>query len=44
VRDRYPDSRVMGYPFDCPFRDRSLDGTIVAQANMVTRDITIRWV
>jgi hypothetical protein len=44
ARDRYPDSRAMGYPFDRPFRDRSIAETIAAQANMATRDITIRWV
>jgi hypothetical protein len=40
-RDRYPDSRPMGYPFDAPFRERTIDATIAAQPNMATRDITI---
>jgi tyrosinase len=44
ARDRYPDSRPMGYPFDAPFRDRSIGQTIAEQPNMATRDVVIRWV
>jgi tyrosinase len=42
ARDNYPDSRPMGYPFDRPFRDKTVAETIAAQDNMATRDITIR--
>jgi hypothetical protein len=42
ARDNYPDSRPMGYPFDRPFRDKTVAETIAAQANMATRDITIK--
>lgn len=41
-RDKYPDSRPMGYPFDAPF-SQSIPKTIAAAPNMATRDITIRW-
>lgn len=41
-RDKYPDSRPMGYPFDAPF-SQSIAETIAAAPNMATRDITIRW-
>lgn len=44
ARDRYPDTRPMGYPFDSPFRDRSIAETIAAHPSMATRDIVIRWV
>ncbi|HYP39696.1 MAG TPA: tyrosinase family protein [Chloroflexia bacterium] len=44
VRNRYPDRRAMGYPFDRPFpANRTLAQTVAAQQNMATRDITIRW-
>ena len=42
-RDRYPDSRPMGYPFDAPFREKTIEQTIAGQPNMATRDITITW-
>jgi hemocyanin-like protein len=41
ARDRYPDKRDMGYPFDRPFADPVRD-TIMANSNMAFRDITIR--
>ena len=45
TRDRYPDRRGMGYPFDRPFSaERSIMQTIVEQDNMAARDITIQWV
>jgi tyrosinase len=44
AKDRYPDSRFMGYPFDRPFGNSSIAQTITAQNNMATRDITIRLV
>ncbi len=44
ARDRYPDVRGMGYPFDRPFpKDRSTTQTINSQKNMAALDITIRW-
>ena len=46
ARDRYPDRRPMGYPFDRPFPDaegRSIPEVIAGQINMAARDITIRW-
>ena len=45
ARDRYPDSRGMGYPFDRPFSNgQSILQTIRAHNNMAARDIKIRWV
>jgi len=45
AKDRYPDRRGMGYPFDRPFpAGRSIAQTIAARDNMATRDVTIRWV
>jgi len=45
ARDRYPDQRAMGYPFDRPLPAGSSIAQIVAgQENMATRDITIKWV
>lgn len=38
----YPDSKPMGYPFDRPFKERSIAETIAAQPNMATRDFKIR--
>jgi hypothetical protein len=43
ARDRYPDTRPMGYPFDRPFGpDRTIAQFVAAQPNVATRDITIR--
>lgn len=43
-RDRYPDTRPMGYPFDRPLADdRTISQLVAAQPNLATRDITIRW-
>jgi tyrosinase len=45
AKDRYPDSRAMGYPFDRPFpAGQSIAQTIAAQNNIATRDITIKSV
>lgn len=41
-RDKYPDTRPMGYPFDAPF-SQPIAKTVAATPNMATRDITIRW-
>ncbi len=44
ARDRYPDNRPMGYPFDRPLPpDQTIAQLVAAQPNMATRDITIRW-
>jgi tyrosinase len=43
TKDRYPDRRAMGYPFDRPFAaGRSISQTILGQENMAARDIMIR--
>jgi tyrosinase len=49
AKDKYPDKRGMGYPFDRPFRPvrppaTPIATTIATQPNMATRDITIMWV
>jgi hypothetical protein len=45
AKDKYPDSRGMGYPFNRPFpASRTIAQTIAAQNNMAARDITIRLV
>ncbi|MBV9229998.1 MAG: hypothetical protein JOZ18_11845 [Chloroflexi bacterium] len=45
AKDKYPDSRAMGYPFDRPFNaGRGIAQTIAAHDNMAARDITIKWV
>ncbi len=41
-KQNYPDARVMGYPFDRPFRDKSIADVIRDQPNMATRDVTIK--
>jgi hypothetical protein len=41
-KQNYPDARSMGYPFDRPFKDRTIDDVIRAQDNMATRDVTIQ--
>ena len=45
AKDKYPDSRGMGYPFNLPFpAGQTIAQTIAAQNNMAARDITIRLV
>ena len=45
AKDKYPDSRDMGYPFDRPFpAGRSIMQIIGTQNNMAARDFTIKWV
>jgi tyrosinase len=45
AKDRYPDSRGMGYPFNLPFpAGQTIAQTITAQKNMAARDITIKLV
>ena len=44
-KDRYPDRRSMGYPFDRPFSaGHSLAQTLAGGDHLATRDIVIRWV
>jgi hypothetical protein len=39
----YPDDRVMGYPFDRPFKNgEDIAPIVAAQANMATRDVIIQ--
>jgi tyrosinase len=42
ARDRYPDSRSMGYPCDRPF-SRSIEEVIAGQSHIAARTFTIRW-
>jgi hypothetical protein len=46
AKQDYPDERPMGYPFDRPFENGGDDvaPTVVAQANIATRDVVIRAV
>ncbi|GAC1349830.1 MAG: hypothetical protein NVSMB27_26610 [Ktedonobacteraceae bacterium] len=45
AKDKYPDSRGMGYPFNVPFpTGQTIAQTIAAQNNMAARDITINLV
>ena len=45
AKDRYPDSRPMGYPFDRPFTaGQSIAQTLAGHSNMATKDIIIRSV
>jgi hypothetical protein len=45
AKDKYPDSRGMGYPFNMPFpAGQTITQTIAAQTNMAARDITIKLV
>jgi Hemocyanin, copper containing domain/Hemocyanin, ig-like domain len=44
ARDRYPDTRPMGYPFDRPFASQdSIIATFDALQNAATRSLLIRW-
>lgn len=45
AKDKYPDTRVMGYPFDRPFpAGQTIAQTIAGQKNMAARDIIIKLV
>jgi hypothetical protein len=45
AKDKYPDVRDMGYPFDRPFAvNKSIAQTIAKRHNIATRDITIKWI
>jgi len=43
ARDRYPDARPMGYPFDRPFAN-GIAATLDALPSIAARSFTIRWV
>jgi len=38
----FPDQREMGYPFNRPFRARTITQTVATLPNMATRELTIR--
>jgi hypothetical protein len=42
ARQNYPDRRRMGYPFDRPFKSRTIAETIRRQPSMTSIDLTIR--
>lgn len=42
VRDRYPDARNMGYPFDRPFPNSDALAGISSLSNVAVRDLTIK--
>ena len=44
VRDRYPDHRNMGYPFDRPLEGGGVLDALNSLPNVATRPVTIRWV
>jgi hypothetical protein len=45
AKNKYPDNRVMGYPFDRPFSGgQTIAQTIAGQKNMAARDIIIKSV
>lgn len=39
----YPDRQAMGYPFDRPFRQRTITQVVASQQNMAARDLKIRF-
>lgn len=44
LRDEYPDTRAMGYPFDRPFVRGGFTATLSAQPNSTSRRLAIRCV
>jgi tyrosinase len=42
-KSEYPDQRLMGYPFNRPFKNGSIADMVAAQKNVATRDITIKF-
>ena len=43
AKERYPDLRPMGYPFDRPFTGEEIAAALSEQPNMAARSFTIRW-
>ncbi|CAG8747422.1 13133_t:CDS:2, partial [Acaulospora morrowiae] len=43
-KDKYPDKRTLGYPFDRPFKNGSFEKTFKGLRNTAYRDVCIRWV
>ncbi|CAG8550757.1 18027_t:CDS:2 [Acaulospora morrowiae] len=43
-KDKYPDKRTLGYPFDRPFKNGSFEKTFKGLRNVAYRDVCIRWV
>ncbi len=43
AKDRYPDLRPMGYPFDRPFTGDEIAKALSEQPNMAARSFKIRW-
>jgi hypothetical protein len=43
ARDRYPDARPMGYPFDRPPEGGDILGALSAQQSIALRSFRIRW-
>lgn len=43
-KDKYPDSKPMGYPFDRPFKNNSYEETFKNLNNVSIRDVSINWV
>ena len=42
AKDRYPDVRPMGYPFDRPFQG-GVERTLISLPNAAGRTIRIQW-
>jgi hypothetical protein len=43
AKDRYPDQRPMGYPFDRPISERQIATAPSTQPAMAARSFRIRW-
>ncbi|CAG8544289.1 7317_t:CDS:2 [Acaulospora colombiana] len=43
-KDKYPDKRSLGYPFDRPFKNCSFEKTFQGLRNVAYRNVSIRWV
>jgi tyrosinase len=43
AKDRYPDARPMGYPFDRPFADDDIAAALDSLPSIAARSFSIRW-